>query len=50
VVYRAIGDTTSYIVFGRNDDGSYTCTSTGAGMTSVEHAAKVIAANVERDA
>ena len=50
VVYRAIGDTTSYIVLGRNDDGSYTCASTGAGMTSVEHAAKVINATIERDA
>jgi hypothetical protein len=50
VVYRAIGETSSYIVFGRNDDASYTCTSTGTGMTSVEHAARVIDAYIERDA
>jgi hypothetical protein len=50
VVYRAIGDTMSYIVFAPNDDGAYVCTSTGAGMTSVEHAARVIDAYIERDA
>jgi hypothetical protein len=50
VVDRSSGEFNRYVTFQRKGDGTYGCTSTGTGMTSVEHAAKVIGASVDHDA